>query len=372
VKQAAPRILLSAGEPSGDEFGARVAVELLRLRPDLHLEGCGGQRMADSGVEIRWDASRMATMGLGAAMLALPIHWLRYRAILRAASSGRYAGAVLIDYPGFHLRLGTALRARGLRVVQLVAPQLWAWRPGRLATLAAAADAVGVVLPFEQGWFAARGLGVTHLGHPVVDRSFPTREAARRALGLAADETVLGIFPGSRRAEIAAHWPLMRQVAERLLAGGAVGSAVVAGIRGAEYPDPGAIQIARDKSPEVMRASTAAIVKSGTTTLEAAWAGTPHVLVYRAPRVSYEVVRRQLTVPWIGLVNLIAEEAVVPEFWRLPLTPEAVSGAVRPLLDERGPEASRQRAALASVRDRLGTPGVAARAAELVLGVTRC
>jgi len=328
--------------------------------------------MAAAGVEIRWDASGMATMGIGAAILAVPGHWRRFRQVVKAAEAGRYDGAVLVDYPGFHLRLGAALRTRGIPVVQLVAPQLWAWRPGRLASLARAADAVGVVLPFEEKWFAARGLRVVHLGHPVVDRVFPARETARAALGLTAGETVLGIFPGSRRAEIAAHWPFMRQIGSRLIAEGACSSAVVAGVPGAEYPEAGRIQVAWDSSRDVMRASTAAIVKAGTTTLEAAWAGTPHVMIYRAGRVSYEVVRRQLTVSWIGLVNLVAGEAVVPEFWHLPLSLKAVTAAVRPLLDERSLEATRQRAALSEVRARLGAPGAAARAAELVLTVTRC
>ena len=366
------RIFVSAGEPSGDEFGARVAFELSRLRPDLCLEGCGGHLMADAGVEIRWDASGMAAMGLGAAILALPAHWRRYREILQEAESGRYAGAVLIDYPGFHLRLGAALRARGLAVVQLVAPQLWAWRPGRLAALAAAADAVGSVLPFEEAWFAARGHPVVPIGHPVVDRVFPDRASARRALGLATDARVLGIFPGSRRAEVTTHWPLMRQIALRLVGDRSVSSAVVAAVRGAEYPEPGVIQVAWERSRDVMRASTAAIVKSGTTTLEAAWAGTPHVLIYRAGRLSYEIVRRQLTIPWIGLANLVARESVVPEFWHLPLSRDAITGALLPLLDEGSPEALRQCRSLGRVREALGSPGVATRAAELVLRVVRC
>jgi lipid-A-disaccharide synthase len=121
-----------------------------------------------------------------------------------------------------------------------------------------------------------------------------------------------------------------------------------------------------------MRASTAAIVKSGTTTLEAAWAGTPHVLLYRADRLSYELVRRQLTVPWIGLANLVAGEAVVPEFWHLPLSPGAILNALLPLLDEGSPDAARQRQALGRVREKLGLPGVGTRAAELVLRVARC
>jgi lipid-A-disaccharide synthase len=159
-----------------------------------------------------------------------------------------------------------------------------------LAALAAAADAVGAVLPFEQEWFAARGLPVVPIGHPVVDRVFPDREGCRRRAG--DRETVL-VSSRQPPAEVAAHWPLMRRIALRLVAEGRVDSAVVAAVRGAEYPEPGVLRVAWERSREVMRASTAAIVKSGTTTLEATWAGTPHVLLYRAGRLSYEMVRRQ-------------------------------------------------------------------------------
>ena len=367
-----PRILISAGEPSGDSFGAQVARELRRLRTGLSLDGCGGRAMSAEGVEVRWDASGMAVIGFGSAILTLPAHWRRYREMVRAARLGGYDAAVLIDYPGFHLRLGAALRAMGIPVVQLVAPQLWAWGAGRLGRLKRAADAVGAVLPFEEAWFGARGLRVTPLGHPVADRQLPDREQARRSLGLAMDDKVLGIFPGSRKAEIAHHWPIMRDVATRLLDEGACSIAVVAGVSGGEYRQAERFQIAWNRPEDVLRASTAAIIKSGTATLEAAYAGTPHVVIYRAGRLTYELARRRLTVPWIGLANLIAGAEVVPEFWHLPIRPEAVHGALRPLLEGGGAAAGRQQAGFDEVRSRVGLPGVAARAASLVLSVSRC
>jgi lipid-A-disaccharide synthase len=367
-----PRILLSAGEPSGDNFGAQVARELRRLRAGIALDGCGGRAMAAEGVRIRWEASGMAVLGFGSAILALPAHWLRYREMVRAARVGRYDAAVLIDYPGFHLRLGSALRAMGVPVIQLVAPQLWAWGAGRLGRLERAADAVGVVLPFEEDWFASRGLRVTYLGHPVTDRQYPDRGQARRSLGLEMDGKVLGIFPGSRTAEIGAHWPIMRDIASRLLDEGACSTAVVAGVSGGKYREAGRFRIVWDRPGEVLRASTAAIIKSGTATLEAAYAGTPHVIIYRAGRLTYEVARRRMTVPWIGLANLIAGAAIVPEFWHLPIRPEAVADALRPLLEEGGNAPGRQRTGFDAVRARLGLPGVAARAADLVLGVSGC
>jgi len=314
----------------------------------------------------------MAVMGFGSAISALPAHWRRYREMVRAARAGGYDAAVLIDYPGFHLRLGAALRAAGIPVVQLVAPQLWAWGAGRLSRLARAADAVGVVLPFEEEWFASRGIPVRYLGHPAAESRFPDKGQARRSLGLAMGDTVLGIFPGSRVAEVASHWPIMREVASRLLDEGACSCAVVAGVSGVEYPRAGRLRIAWDRPGDVLGASTAAIIKSGSTTLQAACAGTPHVLIYRAGRLTYELARRRLTVPWIGLVNLVAGVEVVPEFWRLPIRLEAVHGALRQLLADGGEAAGRQRTGFQDVRARLGSPGAAVRAAELVLSVSRC
>lgn len=368
----APRLLLSAGEPSGDRLGGAVAAALRRRRPDLLLEGPGGSAMAAAGVSIRTPIDRLSAMGFLEVVSSVPRHLALLRGLGREARRGRYAGAILIDYPGFHLRLGAALRAAGVPVVQFVAPQLWAWRPGRLKLLARAADRVAAVLPFEEAWFAERGIPATYVGHPLTDRYWPSQGEARARLGLAPDEEVLGIFPGTRNRDVAAHWPLFRETAQQLLAEGSCRRIVVAAVPGMKYPEAAGDVILRLGTPEdVLAASSCILTKSGTTVLEAAWAGTPMVVAYRSRWTTYAIARRLMTVRWIGLANLILEAEVVPEFWRPPLRSADLAAAVRPLLRERSAEAEDQRRGFASVREALGRRNAADTVADLSLELFR-
>lgn len=328
--------------------------------------------MIAAGLEPLARVERLAAMGFTEVVWSLPRHVMLYRRLLSRARAGRYAGAVLIDYPGFHLRLGRALRRAGVPVIQYVAPQLWAWRPSRLGHLRLSANAVAAVLPFEAPWFQARGVDCRFVGHPVTERSWPSREAARATLGLAPAGPVLGIFPGSRRQEIRAHWPLFREVGQRLLAAGHCAEVVVAGTAGGSYPEAGPMTIVRGSPELVQAAATALLVKSGTATLEAALADRPMVVAYRTGRLTFEIARRQMTVHRISLVNLIAEQDVVPEFWHPPFSAAPVAEAVRPLLDESTEASRRQRMGLDLVRRRLGPGGAAARVVDLLCERLAC
>jgi lipid-A-disaccharide synthase len=358
-------ILVSAGEPSGDLHGAPVVAALRGRFPGVTIEGCGGPRMAAMGLEILAGIDQLSAMGFLEVVRSIPRHALLLRRLTRRAAAGRYRLAILIDYPGFHLRLGRALRRAGVPVIQYVAPQLWAWRPGRLVALQKAVSQLAVILPFEADWFEGQGVPARFVGHPLLDRNRPDRNAARASLGLALEERVLGIFPGSRNREIGQNWALFRAVATRLLAEGRCTSAVVAGTRDGEYPEPGPIRVVREQSEMVMAAATAALIKSGTTTLEAALADTPMVVGYRAPRSTYAIARRLMTVDRISLVNLVAGEDVVPEFWHLPISASEMADALAPLLDSGSPEHRAQLAGLEAVRHRLGSPGAASRVVDL-------
>lgn len=366
------RLLVSAGEPSGDLLAAAVLAEVRSRRPDLVAEGIGGPRMLGQGLVPLADATDLATMGFRDVLGAIPRHLGLFRRVVAAARAGRYGAALLVDYPGFHLRLGRALRRVGVPVIQYVAPQLWAWRPGRLPRLREAADEVVAILPFEEAWFRERGLACHYVGHPVLDRAWPDRETSRRVLGIDPTEGVLGIFPGSREREIGYNWPLFRDVGRRMLSAGYCQRVVVAGTATGYYPDCAPLQLHRGRPEEVLAAATAALVKSGSTTLEAAMTGTPIVVAYRTARLTYEIARRLMTVDRISLVNLVAGADVVPEFWHPPVSAAPVGDAVRPLLDASSEAAGRQRAALARVRARLGEPGAAARVAALLLERARC
>lgn len=366
------RILLSAGEPSGDLHGAGVVAALRAARPDLGLEGTGGPLMAAAGLTIRCDSTSLGALGFFEVIRTIPRHLRLLRSVAREARAGRYILAILVDYPGFHLRLGAALRAAGVPVLQYVAPQLWAWRPGRLTRLQQAADRVAAILPFEEAWFTSRGVSCEFVGHPVLDRQWPTRADARAAMRLPPKGPVLGIFPGSREGEIDRNWPLFRDVGRRMLAEGRCLRVVVAGTAGGYYPDAAPFLVHRGNSEQVLAASTAALVKSGTTTLEAACTGTPIVVAYRTARTTYEIARRLILTRWIGLVNLVLDENLVPEFWHLPVSAAPVADAIRPLLDVESQAHRAQLSGLARAHALLGSAGAGRRVAELALELSRC
>ncbi len=364
--RSAPRIFISAGEPSGDLHGAAV-VRALRARfPTAHIEAFGGPRMAAAGAHVTYPMERFAAFGLVEIVEKIPAHVRLLRILQRAFQARAYDLVIPVDYPGFHLRVAEAARRAGIPVLYYIAPQLWAWRPERAHRFAQACDRLAVILPFEEAFFGTLGLKAEYVGHPLLDRPpGPSRSQAREVLGLKPEARVLGLFPGSRSGEVRRLWPVFREAAQRLLKEGACDAVVAAGIEHGRYPDPGPIQVWEGDPTPVFEAADAAIAKSGTTTLEAALADTPMVVAYRTHPITWLASRWLLTVRWVSLVNLVAEREVVPEILQRAATADALAQAVRPLLDPSSAATRQQRAGLAEVRARLGQPGAAARVAAL-------
>jgi lipid-A-disaccharide synthase len=322
--------------------------------------------MAEAGAVVRYPMEGLAAFGIVEVATKLGAHWRLLKALRQDFRAGRYDLVILIDYPGFHLRVAEAARQAGTKVLYYIAPQLWAWRPERARRLAAAVDRLAVVLPFEQPFFGRLGLRSDYVGHPLVDRGpSPGRAAARARLGLPQDARVLGIFPGSRAQEIRRLWVPFRDAALQLLREGRCDRVVVAGTADGSYPDPGPAQIVREDPASLFAAADAALAKSGTTTLEAALADTPMVVAYKVHPLTYHLFQRLRTVHWVSLVNLVAEQEVVPELLQDRAETPALVEALRPLLDPRDPRTVRQREGLALVRARLGDPGATDRVVAL-------
>ena len=314
IARASPRIFISAGEPSGDLHGAGVVRALRARHPDATIEALGGPRMAEAGATIRYPIEGLSAFGLVEVVTKLGAHLRLLHALRDDFRAGRYDLVILIDYPGFHLRVAEAARQAGTKVLYYIAPQLWAWRPGRARRFAAAVDRLAVVLPFEQRFFGDLGLRSEYVGHPLVDRpSWPARDAARARLGIAPESKVLGIFPGSRSQEVGRLWVPFRDAALALKAEGRCDRILVAGTVDGEYPGPGPIEIIRDDPLSLFAVADAALVKSGTTTLEAALADIPMVVAYKVHPFTWFMFQRLRTVRWVSLVNLVAEREVVPE-----------------------------------------------------------
>jgi lipid-A-disaccharide synthase len=366
IRRGAPRIFISAGEPSGDLHAAAVVTALRQRYPDAAIDALGGTLMRQAGATLRYPMEGLAAFGVVEVVGKLREHYRLLRSLRQDFSQGRYDLIILVDYPGFHIRVAEAARAAGTKVLYYIAPQLWAWRPGRARRLAAAVDRLAVVLPFEQTFFTGLGVRSEYVGHPLVDGGrWPTREQARAELGVTNGSRVLGIFPGSRAQEIRRLWQPFRDAALQLLQDGSCDRVLVAGTQTGVYPEPGPIQIMRGNPVPLFAAADAALAKSGTTTLEAALAGTPMVVAYKVHPLSWAIFQRLRTVRWVSLVNLVAGREVVPEILQGRAVAPELAAALRPLLDQSDPRTRMQLEGLAFVRQRLGQAGAAKRVVEL-------
>jgi lipid-A-disaccharide synthase len=366
IQRGTPRILISAGEPSGDLHGAGVVRALRQRYPGATIEALGGPRMEQAGATLRYRMEGLAAFGVVEVVTKIRAHYRLLRALQEDFRVGRYDLAILVDYPGFHLRVAEAAHASGTKVLYYIAPQLWAWRPERARRLATAVNRLAVVLPFEQSFFERLGLRSEYVGHPLVDRGpAPTREQARAQLGIPAGSRVLGIFPGSRAQEIRRLWKPFRDAAQKLLKEGSCDRVLVAGTATGVYPNPGPIELLRGDPITLFAAADAALAKSGTTTLEAALAGTPMVVAYKVHPVTWAVFQRVRTVRWVSLVNLVADQEIVPEMLQDRASAPGLVDQLRPLLNPGDPRTVAQKQGLALVRERLGHPGASTRVVGL-------
>jgi lipid-A-disaccharide synthase len=362
-------VLFVVGEASGDLHAGKVAETLRERRPSLPMAGIGGGHMRAAGVEILEPVENLAVMGFVGVLRHLPKHWALLSMIRERIESGRVALVVLLDYPGFNAKVAEVAKAAGVPVLYYITPQVWAWGADRLPKLARVITRAACILPFEETLLRANGIDATFVGHPLLDRaqSLPSMADARAALGLDAERPVLAVFPGSRRAELARHLEPFVATArelERRVPGlqVIVSVAPTVQISAADCP----FRLVHGQSFAVLRAATAGLLKSGTTTLEAAVAGLPHVMGYRTSPIEFEIAKRLVKIPHIGLVNIVGEREVSREFVQNAFVPSSVADALMPLLD---PGSERRAAAvrdLDEVRSRLGTPGASRRVADMI------
>ncbi|HEU4684686.1 MAG TPA: lipid-A-disaccharide synthase [Nitrospira sp.] len=373
-----PRILIVTGEASGDLHGANLAKAIHALDRSAQLVGIGGSAMKRAGVSMIPGVPQLDVMGLiGLSAVRAMIH--RIRAIRRVLKSEAWDLVVLIDNPGLNFHFARIAKGAGLRVLYYIAPQIWAWRPGRMKWIQRRVDHVVVILPFEAEVYRRAGVRCTFVGHPLLDAVAPhyDRVALRRHFGLTDDAPVIGLLPGSRVAEVRLLLPVLIQTAVRLAAQNPKTEFILAQASSIDdnllhellRRSPVPIHVVREQASEVMAVSDILLVASGTATLQAAVVGTPMILLYKTTFVTYWLARWLIRVQWIGLVNLVARRTVVPELIQQEANAERASQEAGRLLTDRRAYEEMKRA-LHEVRQSLGEPGASERAAKLIL--TEC
>jgi lipid-A-disaccharide synthase len=339
------RLLVSAGEASGEMYGAQLVTALRRRIPALEVAGVGGTHMRQAGSRIWVESAEVAVVGLAEVVRHLPRIYSRFRYLLREVDSWKPHAAVLIDFPDFNFRLARALHLRGIPVIYYISPQLWAWRSRRIQLVQRYVRKMLVIFPFEEAWYRQRGVPAEFVGHPLCDLLPPlmSREQFAAQHGLNPQKSWIALLPGSRYQEFTRIAPTLMEAARLLLQSPAAASSYEFLLPVASTLDPqwakkflpGGLPLTlTTDAAQTLRHSRAAVVASGTATVQAALAGTPFIMVYRVSSITWAIGRRLVRVPHYAMVNLIAGRRVVPELVQARFTPANVVNELHQILPD--------------------------------------
>lgn len=371
-----PHIFVLAGEPSGDMIGALLVAQLKKLSPGARISGIGGDRMIEAGAEIQFNIVRdLAIIGFIEPIVKYPAIRKLFQDTYRFFREQKPDVIVLIDYPGFNLRVAREAHRQGIKVVYYVIPQVWAWHKSRVNQIRRYVDRVLPILPFEKAFLAGEGVDAEYPGHPLLDimKLTMTRDEVFRHFEFDPARRLIGLLPGSRKREVNALLPVMLEAAEK----------IVGAMPGVQFFLPRAPTVDRELVDFHLAGSTVevrvldsfryniraaadfALVASGTATLETGILGCPMIILYKVAGLTYLIGKRIAKVPYVGLINLVAEELVVPELLQDQCTPENAAAQTLRILGDPD-EIRRTRSQLSRVREKLGGPGASRRVAEVV------
>ena len=384
-----PKILIVAGEASGDQHAARLVAALQEEVPQADFVGVGGEALAALGVRILWPAAELAVVGLSEVAARLPAVWGALGSIRLVLKKERPSLVILVDFPDFNFWVARLAKYYGVPVMYYVSPQVWAWRTYRVRTIARLVDRMVVIFPFEADFYREKGVPVEYVGHPLMETlpPLPPRAALLKKWGLDPRRFTLALLPGSRASEIEWHLPTMLEAAVLIqqtipkvqfllpLASTAPAELVKKMVLeewpervGAGFKPAPTIKIIQGQSYEALAAAHLAVVASGTATVEAAFAATPSIIIYRVSPLTFAVARRLVSVSHAGMANLLAGETLFPELLQDDFTPERLVREVLSLVGE--PERlETMRRGLTRIIERLGGPGASRRAARVALEI---
>ena len=368
--------MVVVGEASGDAHAARVVTALQQRAPDIKVSGIGGEKLRAAGMEINIDFSELAVMGLVEVLKRYRHLKNVFNQMVERLKTHRPDLLVLVDYPGFNLKMAKEAKKLGIPVAYYISPKVWAWRKGRVKTIQRVVDKMLVLFPFEVPIYEQAGVAVNCVGHPLVDavkRTLTTIQAKEK-LGLEKAHKVIGLFPGSRRSEVEMLLPLMIQAAERIkqqqldiqvvvpLAPGLNKEALAPILAASRLP----IQVVDSEFYDLTSACDAIVAASGTITLEIALLGVPHFICYRVSPVTYKILRRLVRIPYVGLCNIVTNKALITEILQDDVTVQRLEEELRDRLSR-----TDQQAVAEDIRQQvlaaLGPSGGADNAAEQLL-----
>ena len=371
------RVLIVAGEASGDMHAAGLVRAVKRQAPDVEFAGIGGRLMREAGVDILVDSAQMAVVGLFEVLAHFPTIYGALQLMRRQLRETKPDLLILVDYPDFNLRLAKTAKELGIKVLYYISPQVWAWRQERVHMIGQRIDMMAVVFPFEVPFYESANVPVRFVGHPLLDEigTPKPREQAVADLGLDPTRKIFGLFPGSRRSEIKRLLPTLLESARLLkttqpdlqlvlpLASTLNETFLAPFMQG--YGELG-IQVIQNRFYDVTCACDAVVTASGTATLEIALLGTPLAVIYKIAPLSYRIMSRMIKVPHIALCNIVAEERIAPELIQHDATPDRIVEVAQRMLND-AEYATSMRARLATIRSKLGDGGAAGRVGQLAL-----
>ena len=373
-------ILIIAGEASGDLHASGLIRELLKKRPQLKISCVGGERMESAGASVIVPSRQLSVVGLLEVFSHAGPLCSAFFKIRRWIREKRPDLLVLVDFPEFNLLMAQYAKTFDIPVFYFISPQVWAWRQGRVKKIRRLVDKMAVILPFEEEFYKRFGIDATFVGHPLLDSidvDSIQDERLRRRLGLDKNNPLICLLPGSRKGEIERHLPIMlesalllkKKIGElRFLVAANQGTLPLVSsiIDAASYPVSDYIHIVEGETYEAIKASHLCMAASGTVTLETAIIGTPMIVMYKVSTISYLAGKRLIKVPWVSLVNLIANKEVVPELLQDEASPENLANCSYHILNDSSKQ-KMMKDGFKKVVQSLGSGGVPARTADLVL-----
>jgi lipid-A-disaccharide synthase len=368
------KIFIIAGEPSGDLAGANLIAALRSQSPDVEFIGTGGELMERAGCKLVHKIGKLSVIGFAEVIKKLPRYRHLFNALLHILTEERPDAVILVDFPGFNIRFAKKAKGLNIPVIYYISPQVWAWAKGRVETLKKVVDKMLVLFEFEDNLYRKHGINSIFVGHPLVDAVKPamSKEEALKRFGLRTGLKTVALLPGSRHSEVKKVLPIMLEAA-RLIKNQCgdlqfilIKSPIVNINLYKDIMKDFSVNIVEENRYDAMNSADLALVASGTATLETALLGVPMVLVYKVAFLTWLIARVLIKIPYIGLVNIVAGERVVPEFIQFGARPKRIAAACVDLLRS-GEKTRLMKSQLAVVQKKLGPPGASQRAAGEII-----